>query len=34
MGHDELGDMGRLVPMKREAYYKHKCHLLKNYLLL
>ncbi len=34
MEHDELKDMGCLVPMKKEAYYKHKPNLLKNYLLL
>ncbi len=32
--HDELKDMGHLVPMKKEANSKHMPHLLKYYLLL
>jgi len=27
--HDKLRDMGRLVPMRKEIYLKHKFHLLK-----
>jgi len=34
MGHDELKDVGCLMPMKKETYYEHKAHLLKNYLIL
>jgi hypothetical protein len=29
MKHDGLGDIGHLVPMKKEAYKKHKPHVPK-----
>jgi hypothetical protein len=29
MKHDELGDMGHLVPMRYDVYYKHMPHFLK-----
>jgi hypothetical protein len=29
MRQDELGDMGRLVPMWLEVYYEHMSHFLK-----